>query len=236
MTCVVSGCQGQVQFGSKRAEHYCRKHEGLYLLDEEVLSWKTLQDLESQIGIRDDGCWQFEQVWGNGLPRPSLKSAGLQWKVSRFLYIWYFGGHKGGLELGHICHQEWCVNPGHLEPVTGQKNRKDRDVLNKSLDDLTRADRRRFDSLILEAEVIAFAPVTPTDQAGAAELEEFAGRLGRALPAVVPATVPAPSPVVDATRPVKAKVDLFVKERPQRDGARLRGHKATLHGLQAVKG
>src|SRR5262245_39887932 len=27
-----------------------------------------------------------------------------------------------GLEVDHICHQRWCVNPDHLELVTHQEN------------------------------------------------------------------------------------------------------------------
>lgn len=101
-TCMVPKCQGEVKFGSSRTPpRYCRRHEGLYLTDEEVLTEDTLRSLSSRIGIRDDGCWQVEQAWGDGVLRPTVKSAGLQWRVVRLLYVYFFGGHKGGLELGH---------------------------------------------------------------------------------------------------------------------------------------
>lgn len=211
--CTYADCRGVVEFGRSRSEHWCRRHESAYLLDEEYATDETINSLSSRIGVRDDGCWQFEQAWGDGVARPTLTSAGLKWQVVRFLYVYFFGGHKGGLELGHICHNEWCVHPGHVTPITGAKNRKDRDVLNADPDTLSRADRRRLEELGTEAMIIALNPVTPSDESSAYVLREFTSRLGRALPEVIATTIPAPATANVA--PVKEPVSLFRADRPQ---------------------
>lgn len=209
--CVVEKCQGEAKFASARPIHYCRKHEHLLLTDEEMLTEDTIRNLSERIGIRDDGCWQFEQAWGDGIARPSIKSAGLKWRVVRFLRNYFFGGHRGGLELGHTCHQEWCVHPGHVSPISGAKNRKDRDVLNADTDSLGRADRRRLEELRLEAIAIAVSPAAPDDEDSAWMLEKFTGLLGPALPLQEPiAPTPEPEPSVKAD---EARVDLFLTER-----------------------
>src|SRR5699024_12091700 len=74
------------------------------------------------------------------ISRPTIVSAGLKWQVVRLLRTYFFGGHRGGLELGHICHNPHCVHPGHVSPISGAKNRKDRDILNAEED---RSEERR---------------------------------------------------------------------------------------------
>jgi len=212
--CVLEDCQGEVKFGSKLHWHYCRVHEGFYLTDEEMLTEDTIRNLSERIGIRNDGCWQLDQIWGDGTPRPTIVSAGLKWQVVRLLRTYFFGGHRGGLELGHICHNPHCVHPGHVSPISGAKNRKDRDILNAEEDSLSRADRRRLEELHLEAMAIAVSPATPDDEDSAWMLEQFTRLLGPALPLPEPvAPAPEPEPVVKADKP---EVDLFLTERPPR--------------------
>ena len=40
----------------------------------------------------------------------------------RFAYEFYIGDVAAGLELDHLCCNRSCVNPFHLEPVTGSVN------------------------------------------------------------------------------------------------------------------
>ncbi|WP_187280760.1 HNH endonuclease signature motif containing protein [Microbispora sp. CSR-4] len=40
----------------------------------------------------------------------------------RAAYELYFGPIPDGLQLDHLCRVRHCVNPAHLEPVTGQEN------------------------------------------------------------------------------------------------------------------
>jgi hypothetical protein len=38
------------------------------------------------------------------------------------LYELEFGDVTPGLELDHLCRNNWCVNPYHLEPTTHREN------------------------------------------------------------------------------------------------------------------
>ena len=225
--CVYADCRSEVKFGGAREDHFCRRHEPSYLLDEEEATEDTILNLSARIGIRDDGCWQFEQVWGNDLPRPTITSAGLKWQVVRLLRVYYFGGHDAHLELGHSCHHAHCVHPGHVTPITGAKNRKDRDVLNADPESLTRTDRRRLDELVTEAEVVAAHPAVPGDEDSLYMLEKFTSTLGRALPVFVidPVVIPAQAEPEPVSKPVKA--DLFLDTRPPQD-ARVRRRRRTV--------
>lgn len=176
-----------------------------------MLTEDTIRNLSERIGIRDDGCWQLDQIWGDGTPRPTIVSAGLKWQVVRLLRTYFWGGHRGGLELGHSCHNSHCVHPGHVSPISGAKNRKDRDVLNADENSLSRADRRRLEELRLEAMAIAVSPAAPDNEDSAWMLEKFTGLLGPALPLpepIAPTLEPEPTARAD-----EAKVDLFLTER-----------------------
>lgn len=43
------------------------------------------------------------------------------------LYLAYLEHSCSGLELDHLCHQEGCINPDHLEQVTSKENCRRRD-------------------------------------------------------------------------------------------------------------
>jgi hypothetical protein len=38
------------------------------------------------------------------------------------LYLAYKEHSASGLELDHLCGERWCINPDHLELVTGSEN------------------------------------------------------------------------------------------------------------------
>jgi len=38
------------------------------------------------------------------------------------LYLAYLEHSASGLELDHLCREQWCCNIDHLEPVTGAEN------------------------------------------------------------------------------------------------------------------
>lgn len=97
-------------------------------------------------------------------------------------------------------------------PVSGAGNRKDRDVLNANYEKLSPRDKRRHQELTLEADIISAIPAEPGDVDAAHMLRKFTATLGRALPEVVTATVPAP-PVPPAAPKTKAKASLFIDHR-----------------------
>lgn len=43
-------------------------------------------------------------------------------QTHRFAYELWVGPIPDGLELDHLCRNRSCVNPDHLEPVTGREN------------------------------------------------------------------------------------------------------------------
>lgn len=70
--------------------------------------------------VTDSGCWE----WDGGLSAGygQVKIRGRQWRAHRLAYILMVGPIPKGLELDHLCRNKKCVNPAHLEPVTGWVN------------------------------------------------------------------------------------------------------------------
>lgn len=123
--CSVSGCNGTVRIGKNRNPRYCRSHEDRYLSNNAVATDATLKYLQQAIVDLGNGCWHYVGADNRdrGTKRPQIWCDGLRWYVSRFLYIRFFGPHKGNLELHHLCGRGTCVNPAHLTPVGAVRNR-----------------------------------------------------------------------------------------------------------------
>jgi len=47
---------------------------------------------------------------------------GRSWVAHRYIYEAAVGEIPDGLQLDHLCRNRGCVNPDHLEPVTGREN------------------------------------------------------------------------------------------------------------------
>lgn len=70
-------------------------------------------------------CWSWtaskcKQGYGNF----SFGSTGQKFQAHRIAYTALVGTIQQGLELDHLCRNTSCVNPDHLEPVTGAENRR----------------------------------------------------------------------------------------------------------------
>lgn len=72
------------------------------------------------------GCWEWQGARNKGgygrWHDPELKRLALAYHSS-----WRLQGHSEvpkGYELDHLCVNPSCVNPAHLEPVTGAENRR----------------------------------------------------------------------------------------------------------------
>lgn len=67
-------------------------------------------------------CWLWHGAtdsWGYG----TVTINNRQFGAHRVSYEYRYGSvPKKPLELDHICRVRWCVNPEHLEPVTGKTN------------------------------------------------------------------------------------------------------------------
>lgn len=68
------------------------------------------------------------RVWQGGTDRhgyPEIKIGGRSGKqvlAHRVSYTEHVGPIPDGMEIDHTCHNRLCVNPAHLEPVTGEEN------------------------------------------------------------------------------------------------------------------
>lgn len=70
-----------------------------------------------------DGCWEWtarREPKGYGRFHDGARRV----MAHRFAYELLVGSIPDGLELDHLCLNTSCVNPAHLEAVTGEENRR----------------------------------------------------------------------------------------------------------------
>lgn len=70
-----------------------------------------------------NGCWEWTgpRFQSNGYGQMSRGYRGTK-LAHRAFYLKHVGDVPDGLQLDHLCRNRRCVNPEHLEPVTGQEN------------------------------------------------------------------------------------------------------------------
>lgn len=74
---------------------------------------------------KTDTCWLWHGVCNpNGYAHFKYGPRGRQKMilVHRFAYELLVGEIPEGLTIDHLCRNKTCVNPAHLEPVTGREN------------------------------------------------------------------------------------------------------------------
>lgn len=73
--------------------------------------------------IPESGCWIWSRrIDVSGYGEILLKNK--YWKAHRVSYHYYVGPIPEGMEIDHLCRVRCCVNPYHLEAVTGKENRR----------------------------------------------------------------------------------------------------------------
>jgi len=120
-SCVVQDCPGT----DLQAHGMCRRH---YLREwrhgdptVSLLDRSPAVDRFWKRTIRSaDGCWE----WIGGISKAGYgqMSDGGSNLAHRFAYELLVGPIPDGLQIDHLCNVRNCVNPAHLEPVTGLEN------------------------------------------------------------------------------------------------------------------
>ena len=72
----------------------------------------------------DTKCW----LWTAGLHHKGYAKFrdddGRKVFAHRWAYEWFRGPIPEGLQIDHLCRVRHCVNPWHMEPVTGRENQQ----------------------------------------------------------------------------------------------------------------
>lgn len=76
---------------------------------------------------RDDGCWLWTGARGSNtgrMPYGVFRVKHHNIYAHRWSYIHTNSAVPDGLQLDHLCRNTLCVNPAHLEAVTGKENQR----------------------------------------------------------------------------------------------------------------
>lgn len=85
----------------------------------------THEDLFWQKVDASGDCWEWTGAKWNGYGKTAVHVANgktKHWAAHRRAYELLVGPIPDGLQLDHLCRNRACVNPDHLEPVTGSVN------------------------------------------------------------------------------------------------------------------
>jgi hypothetical protein len=70
----------------------------------------------------DNGCWNWNLYVSPSTGYGFLTTGGRRHLAHRVSYESLVGPIPDGLQIDHLCRNRRCVNPEHLEPVTGSEN------------------------------------------------------------------------------------------------------------------
>lgn len=109
-----------------------------------------LERLLRRCSVDDNGCWlwQGHVSGGYGVARSGAEGGHRLDLVHRLVYLDTVGDIPDGYEVDHLCRVTRCCNPGHLEAVPPEENRRRADeargpLCGRGLHDLTDPGNRR---------------------------------------------------------------------------------------------
>ena len=86
----------------------------------------------SKVEIAESGCWEWSGAVGSkGYGTFGAYDPVPSTLAHRIAFVRLVGPIEEGLQIDHLCRVRHCVNPIHLEPVTGQENVLRGDVSNR---------------------------------------------------------------------------------------------------------
>jgi hypothetical protein len=112
--------------GTFYARGWCYKHYRRWQrhgdpLHERTRGVKSVADVEKRAAKENDH-WLWSQVNTQGYAKADM--GGKTVALHRWVYEQACGPIPDGLEIDHLCRVRNCVNPAHLEPVTGAENKR----------------------------------------------------------------------------------------------------------------
>jgi hypothetical protein len=124
-TCSIPGCDRK-HYG----RGWCRRHWKKWRRNGDPLAgrWEYLPTIEQRFWQKvekTDTCWWWRGALtpqDGGHFRGAFRVNGRLQKAHRVAYELVVGPIPDGLQIDHLCRNPQCVNPAHLEPVTGAEN------------------------------------------------------------------------------------------------------------------
>lgn len=118
--CSTPGCDRDAIYRTKQLCKRCYKRKPPEQLRRTSPFESDVVRFEKRI-VMDDECWRWVGNFSG-----DYGVINLQGRQQQYAHRWSYSYHRApipaGLEIDHLCHNTYCVNPYHLEPATRQVN------------------------------------------------------------------------------------------------------------------
>lgn len=81
-----------------------------------------IEQIKARCKITESGCWEWQLGKKRGYGKISIRQTRKTAIAHRVAWEAVSGPIPDGLQIDHLCRNKACVNPDHLEPVTGKEN------------------------------------------------------------------------------------------------------------------